>query len=172
MDNRFTGNKNYSVEKIWDHHHEIVRRLALGQRPRQIALDLDVSVQTISNVRNSPLVKQQLAMLHAVRDVETTEVARQILEVAPKAIRVIEDMLDDEEQKADVRLRAALGTLDHAIPRRSVQLNVDQHLNEDDMNDIKKIALERGKKSGVISDNAEEVEFTEVAPQAQGGEDG
>ena len=150
--------KTYQVKQLWDIHHEIIRRLVIGQRSRQIAEDLNITPQTVSNVRNSPIVKRQIQMLQAQRDSEAISLKDRIDEIAPKAIKLLERKIEDDlggDEVTQVGVRAALGTLDFAVPKRSeiaVKHGVDVTLLEE----IK----ERARKSKMLVEKTpDDVEF-------------
>ena len=81
------GRKGHQIAKMWDNHHEIARLLVLGLNNAEIAERMGCTPQTVSNVRNSPVVQDKLAILHAVRDVATGDLASEIAEMAPMALR-------------------------------------------------------------------------------------
>ena len=119
------GNQNYSIETLWEHQHEICRRLALGHRPNRIADDLGVTTQTISNVRNSPLAQAKILQLQEGRDIEVVQINKRVREMAPLALDILEKTLnhasDTLEVDKDARahgLSAAKNVLEHAIPKK------------------------------------------------------
>ena len=99
---------------FWDSHHEIVRRLLLGQKAVDIARDLGITPQTVSNVRNNPLVVKQLADMHEKRDSDATAVANQIKEVAPMAVQVLTEAMSDKSSPWNAKIMAAKDVLDRA----------------------------------------------------------
>ena len=78
--------KTFEVSEMWEMHHEIVRLLVLGMKNVEICKVLGVSQPMVSYVRNSKVVKDQLAIMRAARDADTIDVARDIREKAPKAL--------------------------------------------------------------------------------------
>ena len=69
------------VNEMWDVHHEIARRLVLGQKNVQIAEDLGISAVMVSNVRNSPIVQEHTAIMRGARDADTVDLSREIKEM-------------------------------------------------------------------------------------------
>lgn len=153
MDKRFNedGSESYSIEQIWDHHAEIARLLTLGLRPKRIAADIGVTEQTVSNVRNTPQVKARLAELQSLRDKTVVEIRDQIKERVPKALEVMDEVMDDLAAKDSDKLRAALGILDHAIPKQSNHSVIGALITSDDIDEINS----RAKK-------IEDVEYSEI----------
>ena len=89
------GNKKgYQMAKMWDNHHEIARLLVLGLNNQDIAERVGCTPQTVSNVRDSPVVQDKLAILHAVRDVATGDLASEIAAMAPMALKRIKEVLE------------------------------------------------------------------------------
>lgn len=144
---------------FWDHHHEIVRRLLLGQKAVDIAHDLGLHPQTVSNVRNSPLVQRQLAVLQQQRTEEAVTIAEQIREIAPKAVQALDDAMSDPDSPWNAKVAAAKDVLDRAgyAPVRRTE-NVNAHLTLEELEAIKARAKARGV---VVCTNAEEVEDAE-----------
>jgi hypothetical protein len=95
-DNRRNPNrkKGWQVSEMWDMHHEIARRIILGENNQEIASALDCTPQTISNVRNSPVVKDKLSIMRAARDADTVDLSKDILELAPIALAKIREALE------------------------------------------------------------------------------
>ena len=42
-----TGNRKYQIKELWDRHHEINRRILLGQKNKEIAEDLNITEATV-----------------------------------------------------------------------------------------------------------------------------
>lgn len=148
------GEKGYSLTQIWDIHHEIVRMLALGFKPKMIAEQLQITEQTVSNVRNNPLVKQRLTELQLARDASVMEVRKQVAELVPKAIKVLDDVMESDAARNSDKLRAALGILDNTLPRQS---NIQHSGGVVTTEDIREI-LDRGRNKVEAEYEVEEVE--------------
>ena len=155
QDNRRTGNKNYDILEVTDHQKEIVRRLAVGQDPETIARDLNLTMQTISNVRNHPIIVEMIAALHDSRNDSTKDITEQIAEVAPDCIKLLKQVVrnetlgEDSQMSTDPevadQIRASLGLLKVITPR----LNIHAHkhlITNNTVEKIKQRALEGAKK--------------------------
>lgn len=164
-DLRRTGNKTYDIKEITDHQLEIARRIAVGQPPRDIARELGITMQSVSNIRNHPIINAIIVALHEKRDTSASDIAQQIAAIAPKAIRLINNVIDfanvDLENPDEVlpatapevkdQVRAALGIVKTVAPR----LNLHKHIITNDIvNSIKKRALEGIAPADVV-DNEE-----------------
>ena len=140
-----TGDRKYNIQNIWEIHHEIVRLTIMGMKNIDIANHLGVSPVMISYTLNSPVVKRQLEGLRAARDLGAVDIAKQIKELLPKAVRVLEDCMDSE--LPNVKLAAAKDALDrggHAAIKTVRTENLHGHFTLDEINDIKKRARELG----------------------------
>lgn len=144
---------SFVVAEMWDRHKEIARRIALGQKNTEIALALGVTEQSISQVRNSPVVQEKTADLQAQMDGVAIDVGKRIRELAPLALKTLENILTDEEDTIPLSLKFKTATdlLDRAghSAIRKVQGNVlHGHFTKDDLEEIKQLA----RDSGVVVD--------------------
>ena len=153
MDNRRTGNKHYDIAQVTDHQEEIARMLALGRPVDEICETTGVCSQTISNVRNHPIIKEMIRVLHDSRNAQASDITQQIADVAPDAIallkRVIKNEYDEEDddntlagapEVAD-QIRSSLGLLKTITPR--LNINLHKHLiTSESVEQIKQRAIE------------------------------
>jgi hypothetical protein len=110
----------WTVEDVHDVHHQIKRRLFLGQKTKRIAEDLGVSDVMVRTVANSPAIKEELALMHAAADKQAVDIGQQIAELAPVAIQNIESILRDGEingkdASAALIMRESNGILDRHL---------------------------------------------------------
>lgn len=125
-DRRRTGNRRqYEITHMTERHHEIARRLLLGQGNTEIASALGITPQMISVVRNSTCVREKLATMSGARDMDSVDLAKEIRELAPKALKVLEEIMVDTNAPKHVRLSAARDALDRAgyAPVKKVDVN-------------------------------------------------
>lgn len=135
----------YQIEQLWDCHHEIVRMALIGMKHVEIAKTLGVSPVTVSYTLRSPIVMRQLEEMRAVRDLGAVDVAKQIKELAPKAVEILEELLDNE--MANVQLKAAESVLDRAgyAPVQRVKVDGDvRHFTTIEISEIKNRARDIG----------------------------
>lgn len=155
--------KCYHIEKMWDHHHAIIRLLVASNglyTNKQIADMVGCTDQTVSNVRNSSLGKARLAQLHKQADDEAIALGKRIMETAPLAVEMLEkqinDGLESDREEKEVRsqaVRASLGILDHAHPKTLKKQELHAHVTLEQLNEIK----ERHRAA-----KAEEAQITEA----------
>jgi predicted transcriptional regulator len=106
MDKRFKDARKYNIKKLWELHANIAQQVSLGKTNIEIADELQITPQTVSNVRNSPIGKQKVELLTAEMDAETVDIGRRIREFAPKALEYLERIIEGREPGASVALRA------------------------------------------------------------------
>jgi hypothetical protein len=87
------------------HHREIVRRLAIGQQPKQIADDLGFSPATVNLVRNSEQGQAMLEALEERLDTETLQIAARIRNFAPECLDLIEAVIRGDCPDVSTRTR-------------------------------------------------------------------
>jgi len=155
--------KKYQVEQMWDVHHSIIRMALTGMKYVEIASALRISPVTVSYTLRSPIVLRQLEQMRAVVDLESVDVAKKIAELAPRAVEVLEDLLDNN--LPNVQLKAAESVLDRAgfaaVQRIKVDSTLTHHFSADEITDIKN----RARDIGLLVD----AEFVELPRQlAQG----
>lgn len=137
--------KSFTVENIWNSHQEIMRLAVTGMKQADIARELGVSEVMVSYTLNSPVVKRQMMVMQAARDVDAIDVAKRIQEVAPKALDVLEELL--ETGNDTIRLRTATDLLDragHAAVKTFRTQSLSVHLDKEDLDEIKQRAREIG----------------------------
>ena len=165
--------RTWQVENIWDLHHAIKRRVFLGQKNKEIAEALGCCPQTVSNVRNSPVIEEELAIMHGAADADSIDLAQEIRKIAPESLKLIKNVITGKEESASIALRvkAAESNLDRAgfAPPKVVKTdNIHTFLTTDEIASIKEQALKKAKESNDIVD-AEVIENPENLPQVAEG---
>ncbi len=158
---RSTERKTFEVSEMWELHHEIVRRLVLGQKNSEIAKALNVTPVMVSYTRNSKVVQKQLDLMRAARDAETFDVAIRIRENAPAALELLEGIIEDGGDTHGIALaaRTAESMLDrggYAAPKKLE--GVIAHFTKDEIEELKRQAMESGKNAGMVIEAEEVVE--------------
>jgi hypothetical protein len=157
---------NYVVQDIWDNHREMVRLLVSGWKEVDIARHLGVSVQTIVNAKNSPVIQRQIAVMRGARDAEALDVAIEIKNLAPKALAVLEELMENSPKDA-VRMGCATDILDRAgfgAPKKIEVATV--HLTKDDIEEMRMRMAEAG--SPMQTQSAEDIIDAIVVKEAIG----
>jgi predicted transcriptional regulator len=151
--------RQYQVEQLWDVHHEILRLALMGNKSVDIAAHLNISPVMVSYTLRSPLAARQLECMQADRDKKAIIVADEIRKLAPKALEVMEELLDDA--LPNIKLSAAKDILDRAghAAVRVIKADVQHsHFTSDEISEIK----QRAKDIGLLID----ADYVEVPRQA------
>lgn len=149
--------KAYQIEQMWELHHEVCRLALIGMKQVDIANHLGVSPVMVSYTLRSPIVQRQLNQLKAVRDLDAIDVSKEIQELAPRAVKVLEELMENE--LPNIKLKAATDILDragHAAVRTLRTENIHAHFTADEITDIKKRAREVGLLTDAIYEEEEQ----------------
>jgi len=149
--------RTFEVSEMWDVHHEIVRRLLIGQKVVNIARDLGVSEAMVSYTRNSPIVREKLEIMKGARDAETLDLAKRIRENAPQSLKLLEDIISGEVDGVPIGVGLRAKEANTMLARSGfgpVQnikgAIVHGHYTSDEIDEIKRRAVEDGLKSGLV----------------------
>ncbi len=155
----------YEIKTLQENHHIIKRLIFSGQTNRDIASVTGLTKEQISKIRNSEVLKVELAILREAADIDSLEVVKHIHRLVPEALEVMEEAMD-EDVAINIRLRSATDVLDRAgyapVSKMDVA-HVHAHLTDDDV----KMLKERARASGIIvpsngeAKSIEDVEFVE-----------
>ena len=160
------------LRQMQDIHHEMVRMLLIGIQPKEIAERLKIHRQTVINVKNSPLVVMRLAALHKARDANAVELSNHIMEVAPAAMRIIDEAVNEGTVNGEpLTPNAHLGACERHLSRAghpemsksTVHLSNTNILTLADINEIKEVSRANAVAAGLV---VSEAEFTEVEDES------
>lgn len=150
-----TFERQYQIQQMSQVHHEIVRLALLGSDQKSIAEQLGITEACVSYTLNSRIVMDKLALLRMQRDASSVDVAAAIRDCASKCVEVLDTIMNDTAANPGVRVSAAKDLLDragYAAPKVIKTENVTAHLTADDLERIKRRAIDHGLESGVIID--------------------
>ncbi len=160
-DGRKNGDKKrgWQVGEMYESHHEVARRILIGQKNVDIAADMNLSDVQVSSIRNSPVVQDRLAIMAAARDCETLDIAADIMKMAPIALKRIKEALDTGQVNGlpcspTTILKESNNILDRQIgkPTQTINTrNIHGHFTVDDMAQIKAKARELAMESGQLA---------------------
>lgn len=159
-----SGNaRKYQIMELWDRHHAILRMLALGATPKQIAETLGCTTATVGNVVHGELGKRQLEIMRGAADKTTVDIMEDIRRLAPIAVARLEELLVDKS--TDPRLVAGIShdILDragHAAPKVITGQFTHAHLTKEDIEELKERAKSITAPNTQEEDN--ESEFIDV----------
>ena len=151
--------KGWQVAEMWDRHHEIARRIILGQNNQEIGEALNVTAQQVSNVRNSPVVQDKITIMRAARDAGTIALAKEIADLAPIALQRVREALETgqvlgRELSGSAIMKEANGIVDREIGKPTQRIdtrNIYGHFTLDDIERIKERARELAGFSGQMA---------------------
>lgn len=144
--------RTFRVKELWEIHHEIVRRLALGERNRDIAKSLGLSEAMVSYTKNSGLIEEKVGIMRGAMDADTIDLGIRIQKIAPRALELLEEVMNkgtvlNKEVSAPKIITTAERHMDRAgyAPVKRVAI-ASTHLTPEDIENIK----DRARLSGVI----------------------
>ena len=144
-----TTKKSWEVGEIHQMHHEVIQRIFLGMRNVEIAQELGVSEQIISQIKNSQVVRERLDIMRGAAQADTVDLGKEIMELAPRALDLVREAIDGEAGDLGVKeqLKCAERLLDRAGfagTKTVVGIHAHQHnhFTPDDIEDIKRRARE------------------------------
>jgi hypothetical protein len=137
----------YQLKKMKSIHKRIAEQVAVGSNDKTIAESLGVTTQMVAYTRKSRIVQEYLGLLEEdIRD-DAIDVAREIQELSPFAIRTIETTMLDPLTDRKLRTELAKDILDragHSPVHRSE--GIVAHMTRNDIEEIK----QRARSSGVV----------------------
>ncbi len=152
--------KRFEVDKMWELHHEIVRRTVVGQSNVDIARSLGVSEVMVSYTLNSEVCKKKVSAMRAERDAETVDIAKEIREFAIQPLELLKDIIRDKGENNSMSLVAKTSEnwLDRAGYGATKKIEaVIAHLTAEEIEQIKKDARVDARASGTIIETQAEV---------------
>jgi hypothetical protein len=152
-DGRFVQKRKYDIKALWERHNEIIRRVALGQSNNEIGDALGVTPQTVSNTKNSPMARDKIQLFRAELDAESLDIAQRIQDFAPKALQLLEDVIEGRYEDASLSLRTkyASAHLGRAGFGEVKKINaIHTTLSREDIERIKERAVRAAQEAGVI----------------------
>lgn len=172
--------KRYQLDELYAMHHEIIRLLAIGQKPEEIAELLHITTQTVSNVRNTTLARAKMQVLQQCRDREFAVATKRVTDLMPKALDLLEVLLRQGESIAGYDPSTALKIVDKTLgfaqftqPKANgVNLHLHQHnggggVTAEDLAAVKKstaVAVQEGAVEIVVEADYVEADASQVAP--------
>jgi hypothetical protein len=163
IQNRTDDSKYYNLQKMNQLHHEILRRIVLGQKDKDIAESVGCTSATVKYTRESPVVKRKLEIMMGARDSSVLEVRKRIQNLAPLALHKLEEILADDKASESVRMKVAQDLLDRAGYDAVTKTMDLTKFGEDRINEIKK----RARRNGLVVNESQEVEEAEVIQDAE-----
>lgn len=147
--------KTWKCVELQGIHHIIVRELIKGKSNRAIAKEYNISEVMVSNVKNSPAVQARLDVLNAVADGVAVDVRKEIIRQAPKALEVLNTLMNGEATTPHLKAKIAMDHLDRAgfAPIKQIEsknLHAHRYIDEEDIKGLKKRAMELAASNNLL----------------------
>lgn len=138
---------SYQIKQLWQRTHEILRLSLLGYKSTQIAELLGIHKVTVAQTLNSDIAMRKMSAMRLARDQEAIDVASEVAKLYPKAIKVYEDIMENEQAGLSLKKEVADTILmdigGHRAPAQIQGQIAHAHLVKSEIEGIK----ERGKKA-------------------------
>jgi len=151
-----TGEHKWQVTEIQNRHHQIKDLLFLGYSNEEICATLNCSPHLVSTVKNSPIIKDQLALMHAAAEGEIIDINKQIKNLVPKVLLGLSEIinsgsLDNEPVSQRLRVKEFNNLLDRYMgkPTQNIKTqNINLHFTKEELDEMKMRAVEVLGKNG------------------------
>lgn len=141
---RSNGN---GLQKLQERHREIARLLYLGYSNQKIAEMVGMAETSISQIKNSDLMKAHLRAMQERSDEGAMAVLDEFHRLSPIAVGVFREVMSNTAAKHRDRMSAASEILDRAgygAVKKVDSHQVVTHLTKDDIDAIKQRAINEG----------------------------
>lgn len=165
---RSNDRRVFEVSEMSNLHHEITRRLLLGEKQKSIAESLNCHQQTVSNVKNSQVVQDKLNVMQSARDANSVDISKEIQRIAPQALENLREVINDEEDQVPLHMKVKesnnlLDRAGYGAKQKSEHRHLHAHLEKEDLSEIK----QRAKNAGALvedddEDNIEDADYKEA----------
>lgn len=140
--------EHVGMKEIQNKHRELIRRLATTYKKTEIAKALGVSLQTVVNLSKSPMIQREVQKLQDKRDEEFIKIDGELRDLEPECVSVLKDVLTDGTVEKSLKAKVAITVLKdmngHQAVKKVEHLEKDKYLSENQLDAIKKKALELG----------------------------
>ena len=146
----------YAPAELGEAHREIIRMHTLGAAIHEIAEEMGCSRHHVRYVLNSPLAMEMRKELQQRRDDECVDVTARLAKLCPKAMDVMEGVLDGEVEGASLSLRVRVceSILDRAgfgkITKTQNQ-NLNASLTAEDILNLQRRAETEARAVGILA---------------------
>jgi predicted transcriptional regulator len=153
-----TAAKGIQITKLQNMHMEIIRLAVAGMRQCDIAEELGITPVCVNYTLKSPIAQLRIAELRAARDREAVDFSARLKNGAGRAIDLLDSVMDgelSEQASLGLRTKAATEILDragYAKVTKSINMNLDGKLTENDIQDLTNNALEIAKSRGMVAE--------------------
>ena len=148
------GKQSYDAKHLWERHHQMKRMCIAGASHADIARATGTTCATVSKDLNSSLMKRELELARASLDTKALDIAAEIKRIHPKAIKVLEGILDDMNAPISLKAKVAMDNLSRGgfSPVVRGTLDVSHVFSLEELDAIKSDAIAAGVRLGDIVD--------------------
>ena len=93
------------LQHMWERHKEMARRLVAGDKPGVICQEMGITPGRFSIICNSPIFSQHVNSLSEKANFSVSDIRERIFNNAPKALDILEDVMENKAQKYDAKLQ-------------------------------------------------------------------
>lgn len=171
-----------SILKTRSTHHEIARRMALGQKDVQIAREMGYSQSRLSLLKGDPMFAALVNDYAATRDEAVADIQAMLTHTSVSALAVLQERLEDDPDSITVQDLTKLSALGlDRIGFGATSKNVNVNLNSTASLDEIKARIREESQGRVLSRNQEpdtsqvialpaiDASFSEAPPRVEGG---
>ena len=169
---KVTGPRKNELKNLQEKNHEILNLNAVGMKGSQIAKVLGVSKVTVSNTINSAVGKEKARHLRGAIDNKAVEVQDRIYDMTEKALDVLENILDNEDERASLALQRNVARdvlIDiggFGAPKKLDVRSQTAVVTPEFLDDLKERGKRAAEESGQVAptDNASDLPVTVTTP--------
>jgi predicted transcriptional regulator len=145
--------RQYQIQHLWEQHHRMLRLALLGLSYKDIATELGVTPQTVSNTINSSMGQKLLQEMRGAANKEAVDTASRLKEMNAKALEVLTEILEDADKPIALRAKVAMDNLSRTgfAPQINVKGTFEhRHFGPEEIEKIKLFAIEAAKRQGCL----------------------
>lgn len=110
------GTAPNAIVELQQRQHEVANLLALGYKNTDIAAALHIHPQTVSNLKNQPLVQQKIDILRSLRDEAVADRVEDTIKAAlPEAASLLRSALHGVVDGEGVPIQLRISTAKHIL---------------------------------------------------------
>lgn len=152
--------RKYNIEELQAKHHSIMQLHIFGFKQEDIASALQIDRRTVSETLNSDIGKRQLDLIKASIDKKTIDVSQRLSDLVPSAVKIYEEILNEGKLNGMVVDAKTIRTVakeilaahvDKMDPKKGAVAPINV-FTVNDLNDIKRIALEKSNRNKEVED--------------------
>ena len=143
----------WAVTELQELHHSIKNLVFLGYSNKEIAKQLNCSAQQVSNVKNSPIVKDQLLLMQVAAEGGCVDIQKEIQKLQPHALKTLKEVIETGTLNGDpvatnTRIKECNNIIDRYIgkPTQTVKTqSMNVHFTVEEIKEMQERAKEQMK---------------------------